>query len=328
MYRLPLHHPVSISHHGAIITEHAAIDLTTLLSVGAHVEQQHACALLHSDALSCAQTLPQCWHVRTGPCALARGPGRCPCTHTHASCACRCSVVEEAQAREGHGHAVLVCRRDHLCVCHGAPSRDDVRDSPSGGHVDGITEGEEGVGCEGDASKGCHEFRLLGECDRLRHLEKLGAPLGVLGGRHVALDVAHTSVDPLLSLDALFELEGTHLGMLPHVPCLHLATGELDAIDAALLARSHTNHLPVARIANRVGLGVLDRNLGDEQVTLGLVGQVANLSNHFGERSVRDSVGCAALGELGSEDGALLVRRRLEGGVSLQHDILAALFSA
>lgn len=55
-------------------------------------------------------------------------------------------VVEESKFREGHGHAVGVARRDDLGVCHGATRLRNELHAELGAVVDGVSEGEEGVG--------------------------------------------------------------------------------------------------------------------------------------------------------------------------------------
>ena len=59
-------------------------------------------------------------------------------------------VVEQAHAGEGHGDAVLVALGDDQVVTDGAAGLGDVLDT--GGHaaLDGVGEGEESVGAQGD----------------------------------------------------------------------------------------------------------------------------------------------------------------------------------
>mmetsp|Transcript_51986 Transcript_51986/g.144024 ORF Transcript_51986/g.144024 Transcript_51986/m.144024 type:complete len:227 (-) Transcript_51986:1201-1881(-) len=202
-------------------------------------------------------------------------------------------VVEEAEAGESHRHAVLVGRRDHLRIGDAAARRHEVLDALLRRHIDRIAEGEEGIRGERHAIEGLEERGLLLGCERLGLGLKLLQPLGVLDGSHVTLDIAHARIDPLLPLDARFERQRAHLGVLAEVPRLHLAAGKLDAIDARLLAGAHANHLAVLREADRIGLRVLDGDLREQEVALRRVGQLLLGGHDVGERRATDRLGRA-----------------------------------
>ena len=117
-----------------------------------------------------------------------------------------------------HGHSVGVSGYGHSFVLDGATGLGDVLDAILGGLVNVITEGEEGVRDEGDVVHGLDEFVLLLLSERLGNDFEQGLPLFILDFGEVALDVADASIDTVLLLHSLLELQAQDLGMLAEVP--------------------------------------------------------------------------------------------------------------
>ena len=133
-------------------------------------------------------------------------------------------------------------------------------------------------------------------------LERL-AQRRLLAAREVALDEAHAPVDAVLALHALLEGEAQHLRVAAQVPEVGLRPGELGAVDARLLAGADADHLAAEGVADRVRLGVLERDEAEQQVAARLGGELA-----------ADDLGEVALGRRRGRCGpARGARRRARG---------------
>lgn len=172
-----------------------------------------------------------------------------------------------------------------------------------------------------DTLEGGHELVLLLLGEGLGDLLEEGLPVLALKVGEVALDVAHASVDAVLALDALLELESKNLGVLTEVPNLNLASSELDTVNAGLLASADTDHLTVLGVANRVRLGVLESDGGHGKIALGVLGDGGGLGgDNLLERLGGDLAVVAALHESLAEHLAVLVLGGLEAEVGLEHN--------
>ena len=69
-------------------------------------------------------------------------------------------MVEQAHAGEGHGDAVLVALGDDQIVTDGAAGLGDVLDAGGSAALDGVGEGEEGVGTQGDGVAAVQQARF------------------------------------------------------------------------------------------------------------------------------------------------------------------------
>ena len=183
-------------------------------------------------------------------------------------------MVEETNPSEDHGHAILVASRGDLRILHTSTRLDDGGNSDLRGMVDGIAEGEESIGAHGNSRGGLHEFVLLGLGQGLRDRGELSLPANLLLGSEITLDVANASIDPILTLDALLEIERKDLGVLTKVPGADLASRELDTVNTALLSCTNADHHTILGKADRVTLSVLDANRGHDHVANGALGQV------------------------------------------------------
>ena len=94
-------------------------------------------------------------------------------------------------------------------------------------------------------------------------------------------------------------------------------------MDAALLAGADADGLAVLRVADGVGLRVLERDQGDQQVALCVLRQVVVLRRDILEAVFRDGDVVALLLEGDAEDLLALELCRLIGGIHLQDQVRA-----
>ena len=95
-------------------------------------------------------------------------------------------------------------------------------------------------------------------------------------------------------------------------------------MDAALLARAHADGHTVLNVADRVGLGVLERDQRQDHVVLGRLRQLLVVGDDVVQQSVTDLIVVVALLEADAENVALLDRLRHIVRVDLD-DVIAAL---
>ena len=76
-------------------------------------------------------------------------------------------MVEQAHAGEGHDDAVLVALFDDQVIADGAAGLGDVLDTGSNAALDGVGEGEEGIGAQGNGVTGIQPCPLLFRGQRL-----------------------------------------------------------------------------------------------------------------------------------------------------------------
>mmetsp|Transcript_8361 Transcript_8361/g.19738 ORF Transcript_8361/g.19738 Transcript_8361/m.19738 type:complete len:546 (-) Transcript_8361:147-1784(-) len=191
--------------------------------------------------------------------------------------------------------------------------------------VDGVAEGEEGVRGDGHAVQAFQEGALLLCCQCFGRSVEVLEPLCALRFLHVALNVSHPSVHPVLPLHTLLEGEALDLRVEAQPPSCHLATCELHAVHAALLACTYADHHPVLAVTDGVGLRVLDGDGSQDQIFLRLVRDGLAAGDHLRQlRRIEERV-VALLHEAHTADHAVLQVRMLEVRIGLQNDELAAL---
>mmetsp|Transcript_96182 Transcript_96182/g.248706 ORF Transcript_96182/g.248706 Transcript_96182/m.248706 type:complete len:588 (-) Transcript_96182:9-1772(-) len=191
--------------------------------------------------------------------------------------------------------------------------------------VDGVAEGEEGVGGDGNAIELANELGLLVGRQRCRLRVEVLHPLGLLRRLHVALDVAHAGVHAVLPLHALLELQLHDLGVEAQAPSRHLAAGELHAVHAALLPGADADHHALSGVADGVRLRVLDGDRRNDQVELRGLRQVLLVRHDLLQVCLGEDRVVALLHEAETAGDAVLHDRRLEVLVGLEDDELAAL---
>merc|ERR1712232_256931 len=115
--------------------------------------------------------------------------------------------MEETGFCECHCHSILITCRNHLFVCHGPTWLGDKFNAKFRRMVDGVSEWEESVGRDGDIIESTHKFSLF-------LLVKLGwlvieicQPLLIFRSLHIALNITHSCVHPILSLHAVLECQ-------------------------------------------------------------------------------------------------------------------------
>mmetsp|Transcript_87577 Transcript_87577/g.256060 ORF Transcript_87577/g.256060 Transcript_87577/m.256060 type:complete len:417 (+) Transcript_87577:17-1267(+) len=273
-----------------------------------------------NDGRTSAHAITRRWQL---PSAAVRA--LCTCTRARARTPVARSVVEQPEVGEGHGHAVGVTGGDDLLVGHGAARLGHVGDANPGTGVDGVAEGEEGVRGDGDAVEPFQELGLVLRGQRRRHLLEVLLPLLELRLLHVAFDVADPRVHPVLPLDSLLEGQGHDLRVEAGPPGGGLPCGKLHAVHAALLPRTHADHHAALGVAHGVGLRVLDRDGREDEVQLGLLRQVLILRDDLLQPRVVKQLVVALLHEAHSAHHSVLLCRRHERGVGLEHDELALL---
>ena len=193
------------------------------------------------------------------------------------------------------------------------------------GPLDVVPKGEEGITAQGHAGHAGEPLPAL----------LPGELLGLLGEEllpgaipeHIHALVADVDVDrvvPVGPADARLKGQLQHLGALAQVPVVGLVAGQAGAVDAALLAGPHADGLAVLHIAHRVGLGVLQRDEGDNQIPLGLGGESLVLGGQVFQQAFVDFQLIAALLEGDAEHVLVLDGGGLVSRVNLHH-IVAAL---
>mmetsp|Transcript_68402 Transcript_68402/g.160388 ORF Transcript_68402/g.160388 Transcript_68402/m.160388 type:complete len:462 (+) Transcript_68402:65-1450(+) len=233
--------------------------------------------------------------------------------------------MEEAELSESHSHAIGVAGIDDLLVCHGPAGLSNELHTKPGRMVDRVPEGEESIRGDGDVIQAFEESALLFGRERLRGGIEVLQPLSALGLLHIAFDVAHPGIHAVLTLDAVLEGQTLHFRVEAQPPSRHLATRQLDAVDAALLACTDADHHAILAVADRVGLGILDGDGSQDEVLLGLVWDGLAGGNNLCEfRSIEDGI-VALLHEAHTPDHSILEIAVLEACISLQDDELAAL---
>ena len=112
--------------------------------------------------------------------------------------------------------------------------------------------------------------------------------------------------------------------MLTQEPGVRLGTGQTGAVDTALLAGTHADGLAIHCVADGVGLGVLQGDQGDDQVTHGGIRQILGLRHDIREQLPVDFKVVAALFEGDAEHLLALLHFGHVVGIDL-NDVVVAL---
>lgn len=172
---------------------------------------------------------------------------------------------------------VLIGGLDALLVHDASAGGGDVGRPASLGSVDVVREGEEGIARAHDTLELLGVLLLLLGGERLRDSlkERLPlSPLSSLGGERLAGDEEVDRVGLVGSLGTLLERQGEDSRVVTEPPVVGLVTGETGAVNSGLLSGSETDDGAVESVADRVGLGVLEREGGDDQVGDGRLGEL------------------------------------------------------
>ena len=76
--------------------------------------------------------------------------------------------------------------------------------------------------------------------------------------------------------------------MLAQIPDVRFVAGKARAVNARLLARANADGLPARGVADGVGLGVFQRNQGDDEIARGVLRQIFVLGDNLAEERVVD----------------------------------------
>ena len=237
--------------------------------------------------------------------------------------------MEQPQAAEGHGDAVLVAGVDDLLVADGAAGLHDGGHAGAAGALDVVTEGEESVRTKANTGHlaevgllflGGQRLRLAGEglCPYVITDDILRGIADVNINGVVAVGLCHIVAEGQIQ----------HLVHVAQLPVVGLLTGQTGAVDAALLACAHADGLTIIGIAHAVGLGVLQSNQGNDEVTLLLLGHFLILGDPVVQHGVGvDDQLVAALLEGDAVHLLVLDGSGLIGGVDGNHVVVALLFA-
>ena len=184
-------------------------------------------------------------------------------------------MVEQSHAGEGHDDVILIALSDDQVVTDGAAGLGDVLDAGGNAALDGVGEGEEGIGAQGHSVTAVQPGPLflvgqgLGTLREVVLPDTLGADILL-----VAVDVAVDDVVTAGTAQISPEGQVQGLGVLAQEPGIGFAAGKADAVDSGLLTGTDTDGLAVISKADGVRLGVLQGNERNDQVDLGTLGQV------------------------------------------------------
>ena len=237
--------------------------------------------------------------------------------------------MEQPQAAEGHGDAVLIAGVDDLLVADGAAGLHDGGHAGAAGALDVVTEGEEGVRAKANTGH-LAEVSLL-----FLGGQRLGLAGEGLGPDVITNDILRGITDVNINgvvavglCHIIAEGQIQHLVHVAQLPVVGLLTGQTGAVDAALLACAHADGLTVVGVAHAVGLGVLQSNQGNDEVTLLLLGHVLILGDPVVQHGVGvDDQLVAALLEGDAVHLLVLDGSGLIGGVDGDHVVVALLFA-
>mmetsp|Transcript_18156 Transcript_18156/g.32521 ORF Transcript_18156/g.32521 Transcript_18156/m.32521 type:complete len:321 (+) Transcript_18156:208-1170(+) len=236
-------------------------------------------------------------------------------------------MVENTNSMMSHHHVVLIAGRGNIRIASGPSRLGDVLDSILRRDIDIVSEREESVGRERNASESGQEFLFLLLGEPFWRLVEVLEPSLALRSSHLHLvDVGEPGVQPFDALGALLELQPADLRVLAEVPDTQLGPGELHAVDARLLPGAHAHHLAVLGEADRVGLGVFGTDGGQNAVDDGRVRHVLVLGDDVLEHLLGHHGVVPLLGEAKPVDLPVLVGGGLVGDIALEDEVFASLF--
>ena len=193
------------------------------------------------------------------------------------------------------------------------------------GSVDVVAKWQERVRRQADARVFREPRVALRGSKRFRRLLQLTVEMFALGRRELLpQQVAIDDIGEIRSPQLAFEAQSQRARMLRHEPLVSLVAGQSCAVHAGLLARAHAHHLSLPSHAHGIGLGVLQRDGGDDQCFHDLRPHIAPAGNNVVEQRRRDRHRRTVLLELHAKHIAALECRWLEVRIHLQDQIGAA----
>jgi hypothetical protein len=189
----------------------------------------------------------------------------------------------------------LVDGLDDLVIHDRSVGGSKVSNSRASRPPDVVREGEERVRTQRHLALDLGKpllFLLSGERSRdLTRFEErlplLALASSLLGVEDLAGNEDVGTVRAVGALDALAPLEGEDTGVVAEPPSVGLGTGEAGAVDAGLLTGSDTDRSSVVSEADRVGLSVLERGGGDDEVAEGVLGELWMRKDELEKREER-----------------------------------------
>lgn len=240
--------------------------------------------------------------------------------------------MEEAQLGADIDHAVSVGNVQTVLVAGRATRCGQEACSVSGGFLDIVAEGEECVRSTDDVLEGGPMSSSLFRREGRRNLLKVGLPLLALDrvahcrALEGALDEEIDGIALLGPLNALLEGQRQSARVLAQPPVVDFRASQPCAMDPRLLPGSETHNLAVQRIGHGVGLGVLEREGGDNHVEEVLLRDGFLLAHNVGEEGFVNLDVIPTLLECDAVDLARLNGGGDKAGVHLEDTVLAALF--
>ena len=187
-----------------------------------------------------------------------------------------------------------------------------------------VAEGEEGVRAAGDtALRGDPGFFLF--CgDRLRLYPEYALPDTVREDIFVFIrQIDINGVIPVGAADAVDKLQAEHLRVLPQQPVVGLLSGKACAVNTALLSGADTDGLPVLYIADRVRLGVLQRDQRHDHIADRRFGELLVLRDQILQQLLINCEVIVPLFKGNAENILALLRGRDIVRVNLNHVVIA-----
>lgn len=235
-------------------------------------------------------------------------------------------MVEETEGGVGNDHIMGIGSSNDEVILDGSGGGSNVLDTGLLGAVDVVGEGEEGVGGDDDILELLHVSSTLLGSESSGDVIELGLPGStLLTLANLVEDVEVNGVGLVSTLGLLLELKVQDLGVVAQPPVVGLVTSKTGAVDTGLLAGAETDDHSVLGVADRVRLGILEGDGGDNQIADGRLGQVLVLGDEvLEERGIDlDVVTLLLHGE--TIDLAGLDLLGLVIGVHLEDGVLAAL---
>lgn len=235
-------------------------------------------------------------------------------------------MVEETEGGMGNDHIVGISSSNDEVILDGSGGSSNVLDTGLLGTVDVVGEGEEGVGGDDDILELLHVgSTLLGSESSGDGLELCLPGSTLLTLANLVENVEVNGVGLVSTLGLLLEVKVQDLGVVAQPPVVGLVTSKTGAVDTGLLAGTETDDHSVLGVADRVGLGILEGDGGDNQIANGRLGQVLVLGDEVLEERGVDLDVVALLLHGKTIDLAGLDLLGLVVGVHLQDGVLAAL---
>lgn len=140
-----------------------------------------------------------------------------------------------------------------------------------------VGEGEEGVGSTSDTSQLLHVLFPFFFGQRLGHGLEQALPLSTLttlGLKRLTGDEQVNGIGLVGSLSTFLEGQREDTRVVSKPPVVSLVTSETSAVDTRLLAGTKTDDGAVESITDRVGLGVLESEGSDDEVSDSRLGEI------------------------------------------------------